>query len=82
VTKKVAAVSFLFSVNSVAENNSPGLSLTTGLSADVDFGKMFPDHMLSHPPHSRYFYYKGASTIPPCEKNVNWYVFEEIFRVD
>jgi len=25
VTKKVAAVSFLFSVNSEAENNSPGL---------------------------------------------------------
>ena len=46
VTKKTAAVSFLFSANSVAKNASPGLSLTTGLSTNVDFGKIFPDNLL------------------------------------
>jgi carbonic anhydrase len=82
VTKKTAAVSFLFSANSVAKNASPGLSLTTGLSTNVDFGKIFPDNLLSSPPYSRYFYYTGASVIPPCEKNVDWYVFETVFKVD
>lgn len=62
----VAVVSFLFSANSLATNNSPGLALTTGLSQNVDFGKIFPNNMLLSPPYSRYFYYTGASTIQPC----------------
>lgn len=42
---------------------------------------MFGDK-LKEAPFSRYYYYKGTNTFPPCDGPVTWYVMEEVYNID
>lgn len=37
---------------------------------------------LEKAPFSRYYYYKGTNTFPPCDGPVTWYVMESVYALD
>ena len=76
-------VSFLFSTTSVIKLESPlftELQINNPAEMEMNLDNMFGD-LLEETPGSRFFYYRGSKTLPPCESSINWYVMETNWQI-